>query len=276
MKKIIIFLFLISIFSCKNKYDDETLLFKYVESNDIKNLKKLIIKRVNLNYKKKGISPLTVAAIKGHFKIVKLLVENGANLNPTKDSRVPLEGACMSHNTEIVKYLINKGANINYKDKHGRSILMKAATEGDPTIIKILLQNGARVNDKDKNNTSALFYVAMGIGYFDPKDQLNINNYLKTAKILIDAGADVNNFTNYGEITLALACNYHQIELVKILLDAGADVNIRFSKCKVPTPLDVAINSGFTEGEKLLRQHGAKTAAELDKENTNTRENTQL
>jgi ankyrin repeat protein len=253
--------------SCQKKSED--LLFDYIESNDVKNVEKLIKDGVDINYLRKGNFPLTLAAKKGNLPIVKLLIKNGARIQSTEHGMTPLRGAVYSDNIEIMNYLIEHGANVNYKNQHGESILMTAAKGGNLKIIKLLLKHGAKVNDKDDDNASALFYYIKLIGYFD-SNALSHTDYLNTAKVLIEAGADVNNSDSKGVTVLMLACASRQIEVIKMLIEAGADVNKRDKKnygdIQGKTALDIVKENEFKEGEKLLRKHGAKTAQELDNE----------
>jgi ankyrin repeat protein len=53
-----------------------------------------------------------------------------------------------------------------------------------------------------------------------------------------------------------VAVNLGKLEVVKLLLKAGADVNYRDLGGR--TALDVAVNEGTTEMEKLLRAAGGK------------------
>lgn len=61
-------------------------------------------------------TPLMLAAINGHPKIVKYLVENGAWLESESgevNSDTALVLAAANGHFEIVKYLVNMGANVN-------------------------------------------------------------------------------------------------------------------------------------------------------------------
>lgn len=274
MKKCTFILLIVVMASCSNNNTQDS-LFKYIEFNDIKNVEKLIKQDVNLNCKKNGKFPLTYTASKGHFDIVKLLFANGARINPSSAGRPPLEGAMMAHNIKIMNYLIANGANVNYSTKYGSSLLMKASKWGNPNVVKLLLKSGARINEKDEKNASALYYVvnrifSSSLNCFTSKYKKQYDvDYLATMKLLIEAGADVNNVRyahSRGETILSIACLSRKLQPVEILLDAGVNVNHRDTINRGKTALDHAKRIKFKECIKLLRKHGAKTAAELDEE----------
>ena len=205
---------------------------------------------------------------KGNINIVKLLIKNGATPQATKYGMTPLKGAIYSGNPKIIKYLIENGDDVNFKNYVGQSILMEAAKGADPNIVRLLLDNGAKVNDKAKDNTSALYELISAIRYsgFKPlkaSSKIDYINYIKTLRLLIEAGADVNNSNTYGVTCLVVATHLGKVQVVEILIEAGADVN-KIDKKR--TPLDYAIKNKFKECIELLRKHGAKTGAELDKE----------
>ena len=55
---------------------------------------------------------------------------------------------------------------------------------------------------------------------------------METARILLEAGADVNYIELYGDTSLHIACEENYLEMVELLLNNGADENInnRFNK----------------------------------------------
>nr|ADD96525.1 hypothetical protein [uncultured organism MedDCM-OCT-S11-C29] len=81
----------------------------------------------------------------------------------------------------------------------------------------------------------------------------------KTAKLLIDNGADVNARTKAGRTPLH---NSDTLGIAQLLISKGADVNaqILYGRFKGLTPLDTADNADIAD---FLRKHGGKTGKEL-------------
>ena len=106
---------------------------------------------------------------------------------------------------------------------------------------------------------------------------------LESAKLLLDAGADVNQMTEYGWTPLLTATNNRHYKLGKFLIERGADVNL--ANKGGWTPLYLATDNRNIEGGdypvpkpdmdhleyiKLLLEHGADPNARV-KDNTLTR-----
>ena len=106
---------------------------------------------------------------------------------------------------------------------------------------------------------------------------------IASAKVLLDAGADVNQSTNYGWTPLLTATNNRHYQLGKFLMDHGADVNI--ANKGAWTPLYLATDNANIEGGdypvpkpdmdsleyiKMLLDHGANPNVRI-KDNTLTR-----
>jgi ankyrin repeat protein len=75
----------------------------------------------------------------------------------------------------------------------------------------------------------------------------NRKGFIKIAKLLIDAGANIHTKKDYA---LRIASEYGHTEVVKLLLDAGADVHANNNEA-----LRSARKNGYTEIVKLLKQY---------------------
>ncbi len=84
---------------------------------------------------------------------------------------------------------------------------------------------------------------------------------LKRAKELIEAGADPNKPTFFGQCPLHEAAHSNSIEIVKLLLESGANVDVRVSPSdptsNLWTPLMFAVYRGYPDIVSLLIAHGA-------------------
>jgi len=125
--------------------------------------------------------------------------------------------------------------------------------------------------------------VGIGGGGLTPLIFASREGDIVSAKILIDAGADVNQITNYGWTPLLTATNNRHYKLATYLIDRGADVNL--ANKGDWTPLYLATDNRNIEGGdfpvpkpdtdnlafiKVLLDHGANPNARI-KDNTLTR-----
>ena len=90
-------------------------------------------------------TPLRAAAFKGHLGIVRCLVENGADVNARKNfNDTLLMVACYKGHLDVASYLVKHGANMNLQDHHGRSCLHYASERGHVQLVCELLALGAK------------------------------------------------------------------------------------------------------------------------------------
>ena len=135
------------------------------------------------------------------------------------------------------------------------SALMNAAAFGKTGTVDSLLKNGADVNAKDANGWTPLHHAACSA----------INT--ETCALLIGRGANVDATNADGNTPLMLAVfdNKYYCKTAKLLLDNGADPNkdgnIPLFNLGKQTPLMLAAMSGNTEIAALLLRHGAKVNA---------------
>jgi N-acyl-D-amino-acid deacylase len=116
--------------------------------------------------------------------------------------------------------LIARGANVNAHSKAGRTPLMAAARQnGGYASVKMLLDGGADPKVVDPAplfgggpKGSVLLLAAMG-------------GDLRTVRLLVERGVDVNAKTEIGDTALIEAAWNGHPDVVRYLISAGADVN---------------------------------------------------
>ncbi|KAL5516607.1 hypothetical protein EMCRGX_G001990 [Ephydatia muelleri] len=91
--------------------------------------------------------------------------------------------------------------------------LREASIEGKIEVVEKLLLLGAHVNGTDEEHGWSSLMLACRVGH------------AKVVKILVSAGAHVNDQKKDGTSSLMLACRYGHTEVVRILVSAGAHVN---------------------------------------------------
>lgn len=146
------------------------------------------------------------------FQVRKAL-EFGANINERNhDYLTPLHLASSKSNVEIAHILITMGADVNLEtySNGGRTALDFALSNANERLIEILIDKTSNVN------SSLLFYMS---------NSYRIN--LKTVRLLIEKGANVNVMDTDGWTPLHWALKRGYDMGVKLLLSYNADVNIK-------------------------------------------------
>jgi ankyrin repeat protein len=208
--------------------------------------KRLIEAGANVNAKDYlGQTPLEWAATHAPPEVVTMLIKAGADVNAESRYGTVLMAA---RRVEIAKLLIEAGADVNA----GKitSPLAKAAMQGDVPLIRLLIENGAKVDDGP---------------YYPP---IHCACKPDVAKVLLDAGADVNKRNAKGETALHLP-NPHftpNPATVQVLLEAGADITAKSQSGA--TPLHAAAQLAKTEIAQLLIASGADLDAKDQQGNT--------
>jgi ankyrin repeat protein len=182
-----------------------------------------------------GATPLWTASLNGSAAMVRRLLQAGANPNTTLLlGETPLMVASRSGNPDVVEQLLAKGANVNARAARGQTALMWAVAQKHPDVVKVLLAHRADVHARSEswrqmeavsphgaleynreipygNNTPLMFAARVGD--------------LASARLLVDAGANVNDQDAWGISAVTLAAHSGYLELVEFLLDKGADPN---------------------------------------------------
>lgn len=139
------------------------------------------------------LTPLHMAAHKGHVKIVQLLVQQnlnaGCDCNPKdSDGMTPLMLAVLGGHEDVASVLLSKGARVAESDSQGRSSLHLAVEAGNESMLRLLLDHchglNAAVNAYDSNGQTPL-HIAVGLGFEAAVEMLlrfGANQGLKTPK----------------------------------------------------------------------------------------------
>ncbi|KAI1060753.1 hypothetical protein LB506_007085 [Fusarium annulatum] len=174
-----------------------------------------IVPKQDINHRDHlGRTPLALAVIRGHRKIVQTLLfrsdtDSGA---PDKDGRTPLSWAAAAGRLEIMELLLaNPGINIDLPDSLKRTPLMWAAAGGNESAAARLVQGSADVFASDHDGTTALHLAAEG-------------GHEGLARVLISHGASTEARDNRGRTSLHAAALYGHMSIVQLLLNKGADI----------------------------------------------------
>jgi ankyrin repeat protein len=177
------------------------------------------------NGQNRGVTPLSRAAFFGSYDVAKLLIERGVDINgPEKDTPTPLMYAAAAGNLRIAQLLLDHRADVNITLHDGQSAITAASQKGHLDLAKLLESHGAKVN-VEKSLGEAAFN-----GHLDVVKNLIDQNPDQTAKDMALRWAVIGS-NNRDVVT--------QVQIAKLLIAAGADVNNVGDK-GVNTPLAMA------------------------------------
>ncbi len=210
---------------------------------------------VALDYAYMGYTPLMLAWT---LDQVKALVERGADVNAKSSAYeiTPLILALGNGDKAIAQYLIEHGADVNAKSRDGLTPLSVAP---DEESVKMLIAKGAKVNPVTENGilfthvNEGKMRALLDAGFDIHTDYFNstpliLAKDVKTAKMLIQAGYDVNEAAKpthrplgairgvdgfamdgvlaSGTTALDMAVAQENAELVEFLIQSGAKIEL--------------------------------------------------
>ena len=193
---------------------------------------------------REGVTPLQLAAMNGSASMIDKLLKAGADANAalTPSGDTALMMAARTGTPEAITVLLEAGANVNAKESWGgTTALMWAASEQHAAAVKLLLDHGADVNAR-----SNFVAAANGRGFEGrtpavPKAEQKVEEFasgwltplmfaaregdLESARLLVNAGANVNAIAGDGKDALGLAIFNGNYDFASFLIDSKSDVN---------------------------------------------------
>jgi ankyrin repeat protein len=229
-----------------------------------------------------GETPLMTCARVGNADTVKALLAYGAKVNVKENLRdqTALMWAVSQRHPDVVRVLLEHGADVNarsrvtgqlvVRDVEGaRFVCPTGASEEDRHKSSYKIDNGnqivataicARADIAPKGGSTPLLFAAR-VGDLD------------SAKLLVAAGANVDDAGPDGNSVLVVAAHSGQGKLAEFLLDKGANPNASGGGY---IALHVAVLTGDVELVKTLLAHGANPNLRLTRGTPVLRDNVEL
>ena len=145
------------------------------------------------------------------MEVASLLIERGVPVSRMdSQGNTPLHWAAAAGQLETAKILITKGADVNGTNRFGCTPLLSVArAKAAPEIVELLVSSGARADAVDQSGENALHKLAW-FGYPEKN--------IRSAQILLEAGADVNARNRDGKTPLDILLDnrFQNERLVKL------------------------------------------------------------
>jgi ankyrin repeat protein len=190
---------------------------------------------------------------------VKRLLDAGANPNTALFSgETPLMVAARSGKAAAVELLLARGANPDARGTRGQTALMWAVAQGHVDVVKLLVAGKADIHAKSESWSQMMAVPPHGLPEYNRMIPHGADTALMfaarsgellSAKVLVEAGANVNDEDAWGVSATTLATFSGFGELARYLLEKGADPN--------------ADKAGFTALHSAIMRRDEQTAALL-------------
>ncbi len=205
------------------EHDKGRALRRAVRSQDIELVKEMISKGFGVNEAQEA-SLACIAARRTNLEMLKLLVEAGVDINKpdrrsqTSKARTALQEASRKGWVEGIEFLLDLGANVDDCEEGDATALHIAARMGHEDVVRLLLRRRADPCGARNSITSPLHETSAAT----------------VLKMLLQAGAMVNQRDRNKCTPLHLQAYSGRPELVKMLIDAKADVQTFDRKGRTP------------------------------------------
>jgi ankyrin repeat protein len=206
-----------------------------------------------------GVTPVYTASLNRSSAMVAKLLKAGANPNAALLlGETPLMIASRAGNPAVAELLLAGGANSNARGPRGQTALMWAVANEHPDVVKVLLAHRVDLHAKSDVWSQMMAVPPHGLPEYNRVIPQGGDTALMfaarvgdfaSAKLLVEAGANVNDKDAWGVSATNLAAFGGFGELARYLLEKGADPN--------------AADPGFTALHCAIMRRDEKTVEAL-------------
>ena len=222
-----------------------------------------------------GVTPLSLACTNRSGAMATRLLAAGANPNAASSTgETVLMTAARTGSLEIVQDLLARGADVNAREgSQGQAALMWAVASRHAEIVTALMEGGADIEARTKVRRVLVHTGDRFVRQNDRRGAVKIDQGgftallfaarhgdVESARLLLAAGADVNETSAAGASALVVAAHSGHRSVGRLLLEQGADPNAADAGY---TALHAAILKGDRELVKALLARGADPNASL-------------
>ena len=214
--------------------DGTTALHWAVQRGDLDLVQQLIRAGANVNAKNDyGSTPMSEAAVLARAPILEALIKAGADVeSPNADGQTALMIVARTSQVDAAKLLIARGAKVNAVEKwRGQTALMWAVAQNQPAMVKELIARGADVNARSTVNNWQRQVTAEPRAIYRPAGGLTPllfaarEGCAECARLLVDAGADINLADPENISPLLMAILNGRFDTASYLIKKGASPN---------------------------------------------------
>ncbi len=213
--------------------DGTTALHWAVRQDDLETADLLIRAGANVKAANRfGATPLSLAATNGNAAMIEKLLKAGEDANAvvseTGDTVLML--AARTGKPDAVAMLLNHGADVNKTNATGQTALMWAASQRNSAAVQVMIEHRADLSIKTHaapppKPMDTIFSAPFPVGGMTALLFAARQNDLKSASLLIGAGADVKESAQDGTSPILVAILNGHYALANFLLEKGADPN---------------------------------------------------